>query len=413
MNSTEIILLAVLLVASTLLAASETLLLTLGHDAAGALGVVRKLRRSLAGRLLGSDAALTGLQVVELAVHFSLALIVARSLARAHDPANVALGVLVVVLASLALAEIARGRVFASLTRDDNSGPEDRAPARLRALASVAVALQPFGRLIDGCVDGIATFLRRRRARKPAMSTREVNRIVDEATRQGALLHGENRVLLNLVAFGTEPVKTYMTPRTDMDVLDTEWPDDHILQTVRRTRHRRFPVIEGSLDRVLGCIVAKEYCLDAKRGLDAHLRPLPYIPESKVAGDVFQEMRAAGNHMALVVDEYGSIEGMVTLNGLVSGLMGGIPDEFTGNPSRVLHLGEGRYVLDGAIAVEELNVELNLDLPLRPNTTVAGLVFSLLGHLPRPGERVDTHGVSFTVLSLRRNRIVSIELEKP
>jgi putative hemolysin len=413
MTSTEIVLLALLLVASTLVAASETLLLTLGHDAAGTLGVVRKLRRSLAGRLFGSDTALTGLQVVELAIHFSLALIMARSMAGAHDPASVALGVLGVALTSLALAELARGRIFAALTRDDEGLTDDRAPVRLRALASIAVALQPFGRLIDGCVDGIATVFSRRRARKPAMSTREVNQIVAEATRQGALLHGENRVLLNLVAFGTEPVKTYMTPRPDMDVLDTEWPADHILQTVRRTRHRRFPVIEGSLDRVLGCIVAKEYCLDAKRGLDAHLRPLPYIPESKVAGDVFQEMRAAGNHMALVVDEYGSIEGMVTLNGLVSGLMGGIPDEFTGNPSRVLHLGEGRYIVDGALSVEELNLELDLALPLRPNTTVAGLVFSLLGHLPRPGESVDAHGVSFTVLSLRRNRIVSIELRKP
>jgi CBS domain containing-hemolysin-like protein len=415
MTAQETVAFVVLFLAAALVAGAEALVLALRYEPAAPaespLPWDARLRR-----LVGdSNPALTGLQVFELLVHFVLSLLVTAALARGHGAVLVAGAVVLTVLASLALSEVVRGSLLRVLARESARVPGPLAVrSGLRPFACVAIGLRPLGRLLDGCVDGLAARLKRRleRLRSTEISTREANLLVEQASRHGALLHGESTVLLNLIAFGTEPVKSFMTPRTEIDKLDVRWPRERILATIYRTRHRRFPVIDGSYDRVLGCIVAKEYCLDLARGLEAHLRPLPFVPESKVAGDVFQEMRAAGNHIALVVDEYGSIEGMVTLNGLVSQLMGEIPDEFTGDPVRLLHLRDRTYVVDGAFPVEQLNAELGLHLPVKPNITVAGLVFSLIGHLPQPGETVAFRGATFRVVSLRRNRVVSVEVEK-
>jgi len=407
---------ALLLTAATLAAAAETLLLALDRDLAGVLGPARREGGALAGLARRAETSLIGVQVFELAVEFSLALLVAAAMARTGSAWGTAGAVVAVALAALALAEFARGRLLASLEHSLARGQTATVGAGARALATLATALSPLGRVVRlgvGALVAPVSRAARYGSRRSRISSDEVNRLLEEASRHGALLHGESHVLLNLVRFGTETVTAYMTPRTEVDGLDVSWDAERILETIRRTRHRRFPVVEGSLDQVFGCVVAKEYCLDAGRGLEGHLRPLPYVPETKIVGELFQEMRAAGNHMALVVDEYGGVIGMVTLNGLVSRLMGEIPDEFTGDPVRILQLEARRYLVDGAVSVERLNEELRLALPLKPNTTVGGLVFSLIGHVPPAGASVQSGGVTFRVLELRHNRIVSLEVETP
>ena len=416
MNSPELVPLALLLLASALVAGSEAVLLALRREPLRTQVAQNEAEGRTIRTAIGSESALIGVQALEFIVHLLLAIWTAALVSRSYGAGTVALSVAGVNFLSLAVAEIARGRVLTILRAHFDQSESKQMPGSVHALAVVATLLKPFGHMIDASGRMLAKLLTRVSPQrgKPTrgISTQEVNQLLEEASRQGALLHGERRVLLNLVAFGTEPIKTTMTPRTEIDALDVEWPEDQVRDVIRHTRHRRYPVIEGSFDRVLGCVVAKEYCLDLAKGLEGHLRPLPFVPETKVAGDVFQEMRADHNHLALTVDEYGSVEGMVTLNGLVSQLMGEIPDEFTGDPIRVLHLGSERYVVDGAVPVTQLNSELGLSLPVRPNKTVAGLVFSMIGRLPQPGVMVAAPGGRFKGLSLRRHRIVSIEVEK-
>jgi len=355
----------------------------------------------------------SGLQVAELAASFALAWLVMSTTSRTLPLWLAGCSVGGVLAGALAVAEVLRGIFLRSLRAAPGSS---RTAATILWPATVLATLcRPLGRLVEAVAARCAPRLPIRedseRGSKPAVPPREIRRLLERASEHGALAWDESRILLNLVAFGTEPVTSFMTPRTEILALDVEWPVERVRSTIQRAHHRRYPVIAGDFDHVLGCVVAKELCLDEAKGLEAHLRPLPFVPESKVAGDVFQEMRAAGNHMALVIDEYGSVEGMVTLNGLVASLMGELPDEFTAERRQLLRIGPDRHVVDGALPVAQLNAELGLDLPLEPDVTVGGLVFSLIGHLPQPGEQVAKHGARVRVLNVRRHRIASVELE--
>jgi len=204
-----------------------------------------------------------------------------------------------------------------------------------------------------------------------------------------------------------------MVPRTDMFCLDVETPVDEILPALREHLHSRVPVYEGSIDVVIGILYTKDLLphvggLPAGFDVRAHLHPPYFVPGSKRADALLQELQAKRLHLAIVVDEYGGTAGLVSLEDVLEELVGEIQDEFD-EPERLIQkLDATTFRVAGKLAIDELNAATGLRVSNEAYDTVGGWVLDLFGRVPRKAERVETPELSVTVEKVERTRIVEV-----
>jgi len=179
----------------------------------------------------------------------------------------------------------------------------------------------------------------------------------------------------------------------------------------------RFPVYEESPDNVVGALSIKDVLLsqakgevDGKTPIDGLTRPIVFAPETKRIGRLFTEMQDSGNQMAVVVDEYGGIAGIVTLRELLAQLVGRFGDEFPRESQEFQAIDEHTYDIDGSMRVEEVNEELGTSLPSGDYETIAGLVLNRLGHVPKEGEQFRYQDLKFTVKEMRNLKIEKLRI---
>ncbi len=208
-------------------------------------------------------------------------------------------------------------------------------------------------------------------------------------------------------------VRDIMIPRSQMEVVDRNQPIEDFLPHVIETAHSRFPVIDGDRDRVVGILLAKDLLqyFDPRHrqgfNLRDMLRPAIFIPESKRLNVLLREFRSSRNHMAIVVDEYGQVAGLVTIEDVLEQIVGEIEDEHDVDEIETLILphGDGVYVIKGTLPVEDFNEYFHTDYSTAEMDTVAGLVIAALGHLPKRGESVVLGPFRFEVLHADSRRI--------
>ena len=174
----------------------------------------------------------------------------------------------------------------------------------------------------------------------------------------------------------------------------------------------RLPAYRGDLDATEGIVHAKDLLSAQQRGgtiaLAEIMRPVHFVPESKRLVDLLKEMREQQFHMGLVVDEFGSVAGLVTLEDLLEELVGEIADEHDVDEDEVEDLGDGRYRVDATLAISDLSQLLDIELPRERWNTVGGLMFGLLGAIPTAGESVQLDDLRFTAERVRGRRILSV-----
>jgi putative hemolysin len=186
-----------------------------------------------------------------------------------------------------------------------------------------------------------------------------------------------------------------MVPRPRVVPLDLEQSREQILNIVMESRYSRFPVCRGEIDNVVGYIHGKDLLCQAIKtpefDLESLLRAPLFVPESKKVNELLQEMQLGHIHMAMVVDEYGGLSGLVTTEDLLEELVGEMEDEHDlGEPKRIQRLQEGSYLVDGLLPINDLASLLNISFPEpRPYETLAGLILFELNHLPVKGERIQ------------------------
>ena len=215
-------------------------------------------------------------------------------------------------------------------------------------------------------------------------------------------------------------VRSIMVPRTDMFCLDVATPPERILPALREQLHSRVPVYEGSIDVIVGILYTKDLLpyvtgLPAGFELRAHLHPPYFVPESKRADALLQELQAKRLHMAVVVDEYGGTAGLVALEDLLEELVGEIADEYD-EPERLIQRLDARtFRVAGKLPVDALNAATGLALSNEAYETVGGWVLDLFGRVPRKSERKETAELVVTVEKVERTRVVEvlIALRKP
>jgi putative hemolysin len=230
---------------------------------------------------------------------------------------------------------------------------------------------------------------------------------------------GEGAMELNQV-----DVRAVMVPRPDVYALPVNASLEDVIRLFSKTQRSRVPVYQGTLDHILGFIHVKDLIwvlADRARALEAGRRPLPFelrqilrevliVPESKSASELLFEFRAKRAGLAMVVDEFGSIQGLVTLEDILEQLVGEIHDEFD-IERRPLKLADGAMVFDGAVNVRDLSSQYDIEIPEDPAyETLGGFVLSQLGFLPRGGESFESDGYRFTVLEMNRRRVARVKI---
>ena len=212
-----------------------------------------------------------------------------------------------------------------------------------------------------------------------------------------------------------------MVPRSQMDVIDITRPIDEWMPLVLETAHSRFPAIEGDRDKVAGVLLAKDllrYYAEESFDVRDMLRPAIFIPESKQLNVLLRDFRANRNHMAIVVDEYGGVAGLITIEDVLEQIVGDIEDEydFDEEEDNILPVREGgrrlRYRVKALTEIEQLNDTLDTDFSDGDVDTVGGLVASHLGRVPRKGDVFDIGRVRFEVLRADARQVHVLLVEK-
>src|SRR5262249_36419893 len=257
-------------------------------------------------------------------------------------------------------------------------------------------------------------------------SAEELQILIQQARERGLLARVEESFVQRAIEMGQLQVREIMVARPDMHVLEVNASLEEVLKVFATTQRSRIPVYEGIVDHILGFLHIKDMLwvlLDRERrseegqpAPDFHLRRLLreilIVPESKLASELLAELRASRIGMAMVVDEFGSILGLVTLEDVLEQLVGEIHDEFD-VIERPLTLADGAMVFDASLNVRDLETQYDIVLPEDPAyATVGGFVLSQLGFIPRGGESFDYDGYRFTVLEMDQRRVARLKIQR-
>lgn len=246
--------------------------------------------------------------------------------------------------------------------------------------------------------------------------------MVDEATELDVLEEGDRELIHSIFEFSDTVVREVMVPRIDMVTIDASAHLPHAMALFLKAGYSRIPVIERDADDVSGILYLRDLArLGFERPLDAEgltvgelVRPAVFVPDSMKADALLRKMQLESNHLAMVVDEYGGIAGLVTLEDLIEELVGDISDEYDREAAQVEDLGGGRYRVNARLPIDELGELFGLDLEDEDVDSAGGLLAKELGHLPLPGERVTVSGLILEAERTegRRKRIATILVER-
>jgi CBS domain containing-hemolysin-like protein len=250
-------------------------------------------------------------------------------------------------------------------------------------------------------------------------SEAELKMLLSRSTEEGELEQQEQEMLYKVFDFADKEVSAVMVPRPEVVALSIDLPPEEALAAVIASPYTRYPVYRGSLDTVVGILHVRDlFSALNDRGLNAVridqiLRPVHIVPETKDLAALLAEFRRTNQHMAIVVDEYGELEGIVTLEDLLEEIVGEIEDEFDLPDESVEQLEDGRMRVHGTFPIDDFNEQFGVSLPIEDYHTIGGFVFGMLGRAPEPGDEVVHDGIRFKVLEVEGSRIEKLEVELP
>ncbi len=257
-----------------------------------------------------------------------------------------------------------------------------------------------------------------REAGRQEVTEDELRALLAEGTQAGVLETGERDMIERVLRLADKPVRAIMTPRTELVWIDRTDPRREIADTLKAAPHSRFVVCDGSIDNVVGVVQAKDILdriLDGKDlSIAASLRQPMVVPDTISALDALERLKSDALGLALVMDEYGSFEGVVTAADVLEAIIGDLAEPGYGTPSQAAEQVGGEMMMDGMTPVDELKARLMLpDLPAEGSYhTLAGLVLALLRRVPQAGDRIVFGGWLFEVLEMDGRRVVKVRASR-
>jgi putative hemolysin len=288
--------------------------------------------------------------------------------------------------------------------------PEGVAVKVAPAMTVIAKIASPLVWLLDASGKMLLRILGQHVSSEDRVTDEEIRTIIAEAETAGVIEPAERQMISGVMRLGDRPVKGVMTPRTDVDWINLTEDDTTIREKLIRTQHSRIPVADGEVDAMIGVVHVQEILaalLEGKRlDIAAHIRTAPVVPDSADALDTLEVLRTAEVPVALVHDEYGHFEGIVTPADLLEAIAGVFHTDKDDNEPAAVRREDGSWLLAGAMPADEMADLLNIPLPEeRGYETLAGFLLSQLQHLPATGEIVDAYHWRFEVVDMDGRRI--------
>ncbi len=257
-----------------------------------------------------------------------------------------------------------------------------------------------------------------RRSAENGMARSDIFEFLGRCRRFDLLDTDEHAMLQGVLKVSETQVRDIMVPRSHMVVLEMDDSPEALLKIIVDSGHSRFPVIGEDRDEVAGILLAKDLLRNFGEGhpstafrIAEVLRPAVYIPESKRLNTLLTQFRESHNHIAIVVDEYGGVAGLATIEDVIEQIVGDIDDEHDPEEAEYIHdHGDGRFTVLALTRIEDFSERFGLDLAEAEFDTVGGLIMHELGHLPRRGEVLEMAGLRFCVKVADRRRIQSLEV---
>jgi putative hemolysin len=326
----------------------------------------------------------------------------------------------------VALAIVVVGITFGSLILGE------LVPKRLALHAPEAIAMRialpmhllsrlmhPFVKLLTISSEGVLRLFGVREKVKETVTEAEIEGLMRAGTEAGVFERAEHQYVSRILHLDTQRVGAIMTPRIDMVYLDIDAPLARNLEIIRREGYTRVPVVRGDFAEVLGVLDVLDLAEDSLDGkpldIRAHLRAPLYVPESVNLIRLLELLKQHKAHLALVLDEYGEVQGLVTLTDVLEAIVGAVPESEEAVEPDVVRRADGSLLVDGGVSLARLREALGREVETPPEEvgsyqTLGGLVMARLGRVPKVGDRFEFDGLRFEVLDMDRNRVDKVLL---
>ena len=328
------------------------------------------------------------------------------AVARYAEPLALAVVVLAITYFSLILGELVPKRLALL-------GPERVASAVARPMRMLSVIAAPVVRVLSGSSSLVLKMLGARASEEPPVTEEEIKLLLAQGTQAGAFEAREQEIVERVFRFADRRLGSLMTPRTRVVWLDVHDSPEEIRRTIADSPFSRFPVGDGQLENCLGFVRTRELLDRVLAGealdLQACLRQPLLLPENARALDVLERFKASGTHLAMVIDEYGGIHGLVTVNDVLEAIVGDMPTVGEVDEAAAVRRQDGSWLVDGTIPIEELRELVAVPrLPAEEKgayRTLAGFVMQQLGRVPRTGDRFEWGAFTFEVVDMDGHQV--------
>lgn len=253
---------------------------------------------------------------------------------------------------------------------------------------------------------------------EPPSPQENLQELIATGEQEGLIEKDEGELLQSVVKFGEKVAREVMTPRPEIAAIEINSPIEDLRALFRTKRLTRYPVYAGQMDDIKGFVSVRDLMeLSPDEQIRARLqdlvRPVPFVPETKPVSDLLKELQKSTTQMAVVIDEYGSVSGLITIEDLVEQIVGEIRDEVEPHARDIIKESPSTYILSGQAELAQVAEEV--DIPLEGNdfSTVAGLVMNQLGHVPAAGEKIVSHGLTFEVLEANQRTVLKVRMMMP
>jgi CBS domain containing-hemolysin-like protein len=251
---------------------------------------------------------------------------------------------------------------------------------------------------------------------EPPSPQENLQELIEAGEQEGLIEKGESELLQSVVEFRDKTVREVMTPRPEIAAIEINASIEDLRMLFRAKRLTRYPVYTGQLDHIEGIVNVRDLTelspQEQQRAmLRSLVRPVPLVPETKPIKDLLKELQQSTTQMAIVIDEYGSVAGLITIEDLLEQIVGEIRDEVEPHARDIVKESAGSYLVSGHAELAQIADELQVPLEGHDYSTVAGLVMSHLGHVPAAGEKVEENGLTFEVLEANQRTVLKVRMK--
>ncbi|MBS7009087.1 hemolysin family protein [Anaerostipes sp.] len=288
-------------------------------------------------------------------------------------------------------------------------------------VSAVAFVMKPVVWFLSASTNVVLKVLHMKtEAEEESVTEEEIRLMMELGEEKGTIDSEEKEWIENVFEFGDTTAGDHMTHSSEVTAISFTQSKEEILQVIQKTGLSRFPVYEKNLNDIRGILYARDFLIslneNKEKGLEDMMKPAYFVPETIPSSVLFQDMQKKKIHLAVVVDEYGEVSGIITMEDLLEEIVGNIYDEFDpSEPPEISKTAENLWKCSGAVKLDTIRQELNVEIPDRPDCdTLGGLVFSRLHSIPKDGARFELEvcGIKIHVKEIKGRKIVEAELQK-